>query len=237
MESHQDGGESINENQSVCTQGRDRVKDFPTFRDGYEELTSMNEELNEVIKDVKRRWTQDLLPNSYSLTDLMATASKTSKNVVADGGWTLAERNSLASKNGKDSTEAKFLVLSAQIEALTRGSGGGKMMGTGTNLGPTEVSWRFQNQGKKSTLTRNEQKYKRCSKGCHKKPMWCGCPNCLPKEEFKVKKEARLIRPNYQPISKSLSQQSSPTKITSRWRHSFYQKNRRRGRLKYTIAY
>ena len=55
-------------------------------------LTSTNEEFNEVIKDVKRRWTQDLLRQTYSLADLMATAAKTCNNIVADGGWTLSDK-------------------------------------------------------------------------------------------------------------------------------------------------
>ena len=48
-------------------------------------LSSMNSEFNELIKDVKMRWTQDLLLNDYLYTDLMPTASKTFNNIVADG--------------------------------------------------------------------------------------------------------------------------------------------------------
>ena len=100
-------------------------------------LTSINEEFNEAIKDVNRQCTQDLLSNNYSLTDLMATTSKTFNNIVADGGWILAERNSSASKNDKDSTEDRFMTLPTQIKALTRGDNGRNTMETGTNHGPT----------------------------------------------------------------------------------------------------
>lgn len=43
-------------------------------------------EFNETIKDVKRRWTQDLLDKNYSLTDLISTTSKTYNNIVTDEG-------------------------------------------------------------------------------------------------------------------------------------------------------
>ena len=108
-------------------------------------LSSTNEEFNEAIKDVKRRWTQDLLPPKYSLTDLMATASKTYNNIVADGGWVLSDKKGSAG-NSKDSTEAKFLALSAQIEELKRGSSAG----TGTaGSGQTEGPWRHNNPDNK----------------------------------------------------------------------------------------
>ena len=91
-------------------------------------LTSDNEEFNEAIKDVKRRWTQDLLPQTYALTDLMATASKTYNNIVVDGGWNHSDTKKSASGT-KDITEAKFLALTAQIEALTKAN----KAGTSTN--------------------------------------------------------------------------------------------------------
>ena len=77
-------------------------------------LTSTNEEFNEAIKDVKRRWTQDLLPPNFSLMDLMATASKTYNNIFADGGWILSDKKGSVG-HSKDSTEANFLALSVQI--------------------------------------------------------------------------------------------------------------------------
>ena len=58
-------------------------------------LTFTNQDFNESIKDVKRRWTQYLLPSKYYLMDLMTTALKRYINSVADGGWTLSERGVL----------------------------------------------------------------------------------------------------------------------------------------------
>ena len=80
-------------------------------------LTSTNEEFNEAIKDVKRRWTQDLLPPKYSLTDLMATTSKTYNNIVADGGWVLSDKKSSAG-HSKDSTETKTLRCRLKSKSL-----------------------------------------------------------------------------------------------------------------------
>ena len=84
-------------------------------------LTITNQEFNEAIKDVKRRWTQYLLPTKYSLTDLTATASKTYNIIVTDGGWDLSDKKNFTGNNAKDSTEDKFLALSAQIDAHTKG--------------------------------------------------------------------------------------------------------------------
>ena len=47
-------------------------------------FTSTNKEFKESIKDMKSRWTQDPLPSTYSLKDLMTIASKTYNNIVAD---------------------------------------------------------------------------------------------------------------------------------------------------------
>ena len=110
----------------------------------------------------------------------MATASKTYNNIVVDGGWTLSDKKSSAG-NSKNSTEAKFLALSAQIEELKKGNSAR----TGTDSGSSEVSWRFVNKDNKKTLTRNDKKYNWCTKDCHSKPMWCGCPNYITKDEFK----------------------------------------------------
>lgn len=76
-------------------------------------LTSTNQELNEAIKDVKRRWMQDLLPQTYSLIDLMATVSKTYNNKIADGRWTLSDKEKLGGYQHIIPTDAKFLALPA----------------------------------------------------------------------------------------------------------------------------
>ena len=54
-------------------------------------LSSTNPEFNEAIKDAKRKWTQDLLKDNYSHTDLMETTTKTNNNIVANRGWELLE--------------------------------------------------------------------------------------------------------------------------------------------------
>ena len=110
----------------------------------------------------------------------MATASKTYNNIVADGGWNHSDTKKSAS-GSKDSTEAKFLALTAQIEALTKAN----TAGTSTNSGSTVTNWRYDNKDNKKTLMRNDRKYDWCTKDCHPKPMWCGRPNCRSKDEFK----------------------------------------------------
>lgn len=50
-------------------------------------FSSSNVEFNESIKDVKRRWTQDLLNLNHSYLDLISTAAKTYNNIVVDW-WT-----------------------------------------------------------------------------------------------------------------------------------------------------
>lgn len=64
-------------------------------------LATINQEFNEAIKDVKRRWTQDFLSNNYSATDVMVNVSKTYNNIVADIGWTLLGENSSAGNSTK----------------------------------------------------------------------------------------------------------------------------------------
>ena len=49
-------------------------------------FTFTNKEFKESIKDVKSRWTQDPLPSTYFLKDLMTIASKTYNYIVADIG-------------------------------------------------------------------------------------------------------------------------------------------------------
>ena len=44
------------------------------------------------MKAIKRNWTQDLLDKYYSYTDLMSTATNIYNNIVADGGWELANK-------------------------------------------------------------------------------------------------------------------------------------------------
>jgi len=126
----------------VCQEGPGKYNEYIryTFKP-YLALT--NEEFNETIKGVRRRCTHDLLPNDYLLMDLMATVFKTLINIVADGGCTFVERNISESKNSKESTDDKFLALSAQIKSLTRGDVGRNTMGTEINDGLTEISWRF----------------------------------------------------------------------------------------------
>lgn len=58
------------------------------------------------------------------------------QHFVADGGWTLKWKKNSVVKSFKDSTDAKFLALSAQIDSNNSGSA----VGTGTNPGPTKVS-------------------------------------------------------------------------------------------------
>ena len=101
---------------------------------------------------MKRRWTQDLLSSTYSLTDLMTTASKTYNNIVVDGGWTLSEKKTSVGSIAKDSKEAKFLELSTQIKALTKCNYGGRPTGTGIYSGPEGASWRFTNLDNKKKL-------------------------------------------------------------------------------------
>lgn len=61
-------------------------------------LTSTHEEFSETIKDMKLKCIHNLLLNNYLSTDLMATVSNTLNNIIAEGGWTLVDRN------GQDST-------------------------------------------------------------------------------------------------------------------------------------
>ena len=128
-------------------------------------LSSKNSEFNGTIKDAKRKWTQDLLDKDYSLNDLMSTASKTYNNIVADGGWSLSDSTT---KGNPDSMEEKFLALTAQIEALKDGKDSGTYSGTRND---EQTSWRYKNSDNKQELTRNDRKYKWCTKNCHKKPM------------------------------------------------------------------
>ena len=146
-------------------------------------LSSKNSEFNETIKAIKRNWTQDLLDKYYSHTDLMSTATKTYNNIVADGGWELADKTTDSSQKGGTYMQAKFLVLTVQVEALTKGNG------RGTRTKGSEEVRRYLNPENKAYLTRGNRKYKWCMKNCHKKPMWCGRPNCLSGEEFTAKKK------------------------------------------------
>ena len=147
-------------------------------------LSSKNSEFNGTIKDAKRKWTQDLLDKDYSLNDLMSTASKTYNNIVADGGWSLSDSTT---KGGSDSMEAKFLALTAQVEALKDGKDSGTYSGTRNN---EQTSWRYKNPDNKHKMTRNDRKYKFCKNDCHKQSMWCARPNCLSREVFANKKKA-----------------------------------------------
>ena len=146
-------------------------------------FSSKNSEFNETIKDVKRKWTQDLLNKDYSLTDLMSTASKTYNNIVADGGWSLSDSTT---KGGSDSMEAKFLALTAQVEALKYSKDSGTYSGTRNN---EQTSWRYKNPDNKHEMTRNDRKYKFYKNDCHKQPMWCARLNCLSREAFANKKK------------------------------------------------
>ena len=91
-------------------------------------LSSKNSEFNETIKAIKRNWTQDLLDKDYSHTDLMSTVTKTYNNIVADGGWELADKMTESSQKGGTYMQTKFLALTAQVEAFTKGNGGGAKM-------------------------------------------------------------------------------------------------------------
>ena len=154
-------------------------------------LTPTNDEFNKLIKDVKRKWTQDLLPQSYLLSNLMGAASKTFNNITANGRWILTDKsNNSMSKSGPNSMESKCMALTAKIEALEKRSGGRRSTGTHTNPSTNGVSWRFKNLDNTSEMTKNNRKYKWCSKDYHKKPIWYDRPSCLSKEEFKVKKPA-----------------------------------------------
>ena len=84
----------------------------------------------------------------------MATTSKMYNNIVADGGWNHSDTKKLASGT-KDSIEAKFLALSAQIDDLKKGN----LAETEENSGSSEVSWHFVNKENKKILTRNDRKY------------------------------------------------------------------------------
>ena len=81
--------------------------------------------------------------------------------------------------------QAKFLVINAQVEVLTKGN----IVGVRTE-GSEEVSWRYLNPENKADLT-GDRECKWCTNNCHKKPMWCGRPNCLSREESTVKKKAK----------------------------------------------
>ena len=81
--------------------------------------------------------------------------------------------------------QAKNLSLTAQVEARTKGNGGGAR-----TEGSEEVSRRYLNPKNKADSTRGDRKYKWCTKNCHKKPVWCGRPNCLSREDFTAKKKA-----------------------------------------------
>ena len=118
-------------------------------------LSSKNSEFNETMKAIKRNWTQDLLDKHYSHTDLMSTATKTYNNIVADGGWELVDKTSDSSQKGSTDMYAKFLVLTAQVEVLTKGNDRGSR-----TEGSEEVSWRYLNPENKVDLTRRARKYK-----------------------------------------------------------------------------
>ena len=70
--------------------------------------------------------------------------------------------------------QAKFLVINAQVEVLTKGN----IVGVRTK-GSEEVSWRYLNPENKTYLTRGERKYKWRTKNFHKNPMWCGRSNYM----------------------------------------------------------
>ena len=181
----------------------------------------------------------DLLPTKYSLTGLTATVSQTYNNIVADGGWILSDKNNSAGNNAKDSTEAKFLTLSAQTEALTKENIYNNATGTWTDYGPNEVSWRFTNKEGKKTMTRNNRKYNWGTKDCHNKPMWYGCPNYRSKEKFKKFKEVeRATKKDTDGLSADFKVALAVVCSDEDYKYlkaQFLSKNRTRGRLEYTI--
>ena len=129
-------------------------------------LSSKNSEFNEMMKTVKRNWTHDLIDKDYSHTDLMSTAIKTYNNIMADGGWEIADNTTDYSLKGGTDMQAKFLVINAQVEILTKGN----IVGVRTE-GSEEVSWRYLNPENKADLTRGDRECKWCTNNCHKKPM------------------------------------------------------------------
>ena len=54
-------------------------------------LLCNDEELNETIKDEKRRWTQGKLGASYSYMDLIDLVCITYNNLESDTSWTVGE--------------------------------------------------------------------------------------------------------------------------------------------------
>ena len=52
----------------------------------------------------------------------MSTAIKTYNNIMADGGWEIADNSTDYSLKGGIDMQAKFLVINAQVEVLTKGN-------------------------------------------------------------------------------------------------------------------
>eukprot|EP00957_Ditylum_brightwellii_P096614 7358384-Ditylum_brightwellii.AAC.1 len=47
--------------------------------------------------------------------------------------------------------------------------------------------WQFKNKEGKETLQAHSRPYHWCTNGCHPKPMWCTCTNCLNRANFATK--------------------------------------------------
>ena len=55
----------------------------------------------------------------------MSTATKNYNNIVANGGWEIADKMTDSSQIGGADMQTKFLALTAQVETLTKRNGGG----------------------------------------------------------------------------------------------------------------
>ena len=168
--------------------------------DGYNEylrslfrsyLTSSNKEFVEAINAERRNWIQGKLKDDYSYQHLMELARVTFNNLVEDESWSHTDQP--AEKDG----EKQYLALATLVEKLTQEKLSQKTGRTGRGGGKprTYAAWRFSNPENESTKTINGRTMKWCTNDCHDRPMWCGRPNCLNREDFaaagKMRKTAK----------------------------------------------
>ena len=160
-------------------------------------LTSENEDFNDSIKAEKRDWTLGKKPETYTHKEVMKLAITMFNNLSAEKIWTV--------KPKKTTDESKFLALTAQVEELEKKIKSDSNSGSngGNNDGDKKLSWRFQNPNNEEELRRNDKVYKWCKNDCHRRPMWCNCPNCMNRADYKKHMESKEKNENKEDGSKT----------------------------------